>query len=151
MGKKLFMMATALLILGICLPLTACAQTRILADFPSGTGVEKVFINKMMLNMGLPRKEFFNYRNMFGDIQGMEVYNCENGAIISSVKSKIENVLKIYHAEVMIESEDEGEKSMIYTLFDEKNIEKPIGMAIINYEGNTVNIVILHGDVLLTQ
>lgn len=145
------MVVIAFIIMATYLPLTSCAQTRILSDFPSGNGVEKVFISKSMLNMGLPRKEFFNYRNMFGEVQGMEIYNCGNSSLAPSVKSKTEDFLKKYHAELMLESEDGGEKSMIYTLFEEKNKEKTVGMAIINYEGNEINIVILHGDVLIPQ
>lgn len=151
MVKKFILAACALLIIAICMPLSACAQTRILSDFPSGEGVEKVFISKTMLNLGMPRKEFFKYGNMFGEVQGMEVYNCDNSSLIPVVESKVDDLLKKYHAEVMLESEDGGERSMIYTLFESKKKDKTVGMAIINYEGKEVNIVIMHGDILVTQ
>lgn len=147
MRKKFLILIAALVVFAICTPLTACSQTRILTDFPTGSGVEKVFISKAMLNMGLPRKEFFNYKNMFGEVQCMEVYNCENSSLVDPVKSKIDGMLKKYHAEIMLESEEENESSRIYTLFEEKR-EKTLGLAIINFEGDDINIVILHGDVL---
>lgn len=151
MAKKFFMIAAALIIMAVCMSVTASAQTRLLSDFPSGNGVEKVYISEAMLNLGLPRKEFFKYRDMFGEVKAMEVYNCENQTLTSSVKSKIEAVLKKYHAELALESEEGEELSNIYILFDEKNKETAVGMAIINYGGKTVNIVILHGDVLLKK
>lgn len=129
--------------------LCACSHNRILSDLPSGEGVEKVYISEALINMGLQNhKNTFNYEGMNGDIQGVEVYNCSNTSLSSLVKSKIEEILKKYKADIMIESQENGETSKIYTLYDEKAKEKRIGMAIIEENNTEINVVILHGAYL---
>lgn len=146
MGKKICNLIIALIFSSICISLNACAQSRILADLPSGNGIEKVYINKALVNMGgQSKKETFNYEGMTGDIQGIEVYNCENASLIPSIKTKINDILKQYNAEVVIESEENGETSEIYTLYDKKEKDKSIGMAIIESGVAEINIVIIHG------
>ncbi|MCH5219972.1 MAG: DUF4252 domain-containing protein [Muribaculaceae bacterium] len=146
MEKKICNLIIAFIFISICIPLNACAQSRILADLPSGNGVEKLYINKALVNMGVQnKKETFNYEGMTGDIQGIEMYSCENASLTPSIKIKIDEILKQYNAVVMIESEENGETSEIYNLYDKKEKGKSIGMAIIESGDTKIDIVIIHG------
>ena len=148
MKSKFFLWIAVFMIMMLCIPLTACSQTRILSDLPSGNGVEKVFVNKAMINMGgqMVGDMMGVYRDMIGDVEGVEVYSCSNSSLISSAKTQMEEILKKYKAEILVESEENGETSNIYTLYREKNKENPIGLAIIESDGNNINIVIIHGS-----
>lgn len=143
------MWTAALVIMIACIPLTACSQTRILSDLPSGNGVEKVFVNEAMINMGggsMVGGLMGMYRDMIGDVKGIEIYSCTNPSIISTAKAGLEEILKKYKAEVLMESEEDGETSNIYTVYEENKKDNPIGMAIVNVEGNELNIVVIHGS-----
>lgn len=148
MKSKFFLWIAVFMIMMLCIPLTACSQTRILSDLPSGNGVEKVFVNKAMINMGgqMVGDMMGVYRDMIGDVEGVEVYSCSNSSLISSAKTQMEEILKKYKAEILVESEENGETSNIYTLYREKNKENPIGLAIIESDGNNINVVIIHGS-----
>lgn len=147
MKKKVLNRFAAFVLLAICLPFTACSQSRILADFPSGAGVEKVYLNKNLVAMGMQNlHNSFDYGgSVSGSIQGIEVYNCNNAELAASVKDKIDQVVKKYNAQIMIEAEDGNQTSIICNLYNEKEQTMPIGMAIIEYEGKEINVVILHG------
>lgn len=146
MKRKLFNWLTAFILILLCTPLCACSQTRILSDLPSGNGVEKVYLGKALVNMGMQNlNNSFCYEGMSGGVEGIEVYSCENGELSASVKDKIDEVLRKFNAEVMIETEEDGETSVIYNIYDDKDKKKPIGMAVMEYEGDKINIVILHG------
>ena len=127
-------------------PLAACAQTRILSQLPSApSGVEKVYLSKAMLNMGSHYSIPFKYGNFVGDIEGLEKYECTNKSMIPSVKKQIDDILKNYYTEVLVETEEGGEISKVLALFDKENHEDSLGMAIVEYTSDEVNIVILHG------
>ena len=147
MKKKHLTSFAALILFAICLPVTACSQSRILADFPSGAGVEKVVLNKTLVGMGMQNLyNSFDYGgNVSGSVEGIEVYNCGNTELAATVKAKIDELVKKYNAQVVIEAEEGDHTSIICNLYNEKEQKKPIGMAIIEYEGNEINIVILHG------
>ena len=146
MKRKLFNRIAALILISLGTSFSACSQTRVLSDLPSGNGVEKVYLGKALVNMGLQNlNNSFCFEGLSGGVQGIEVYSCENGELTASVKDKIDEVLRKFNAEVMIETEEDGETSIIYNIYEDKDKKNPIGMAVIEYEGNEINVVILHG------
>lgn len=150
--KKFFFKWIAALpfVVALLIPLSACSQTRILADFPTGNNIEKVYVSKAMVQMGMQDMAMLGYGAMEGDVEAIEVYSCENDGLAPSVRSQLEEVLARYHAELLVESEDDDETAAIYTLFDEKDKGKSIGMAIIEADDGDLNIVIIHGDIRLS-
>ena len=146
MKRKLLNRIAALILIVLCIPFSACSQTRVLSDLPSGNGVEKVYLGKALVNMGMQNlNNSFSYEGMSGGVQGIEAYSCENDELSASVKDKVDEVLRKFNAEVMIETEEDGETSIIYNIYEDKDKKKPIGMAVVEYEGDKINVVILHG------
>ena len=148
MKSRFFILSAALVLMMVCLPLTACSQTRILTDLPAGNGVEKAYVSKAMIDMGgnMVGDMMAMYRDMIGDIQSVEIYSCSNPSLISSANKEMDKILKKYKAEILVESEENGEISNIYILYQKKGKEDPIGLTILNSDGKEFNVVIVHGS-----
>ena len=148
MKNRIFIMSAALVLMVVCLPLTACSQTRILTDLPSGNGVEKTYVSKAMINMGgsMVGDMMELYRDMIGDLESVEIYSCSNPSLMSSARQQMDKILKKYKAEILVESEENGEISNIYTLYQEKGKKEPMGLAILDSDGKELNVVIIHGN-----
>lgn len=153
--KRNILTIALLLLSALLMPLTACSQVRILTDFPSGQGIEKVYISKSMVNLGLDLadKSLGSYKNSVKNTEGVEVYSCDNPSMIPIIKDKLETLINNYYAEIMIESIDENETSTIYALYNDKDRKNSIGIAIIDDDNrnNEINIVIIHGKVNLNN
>ncbi|MCH5318570.1 MAG: DUF4252 domain-containing protein [Paramuribaculum sp.] len=146
--NKLTKVIIAILI-AFCLPLGACAQTRLLQTLPSGNGVNKIFLNKGMINLAL--KSTASSLKVFSDTDYIEVYNCENAELCTKALEEIEKMLKEYDAETLIETQDQSDSVLIYQLFEIKDGKEPFAIALIQTEKNQdskikeLNIVIVHG------
>lgn len=147
--KKIVLTALALM----CMPLMACSQTRLLTDMPTGKGIEKVYISKTMIGMAgnIADNSLGELKDAIKDINGIEVYSCEDKNLFRRVKARVTGMVDKYHAEVALESVDDQEESVIYMLYNETDKTKPIGMAIVSYEKNEINIVVIHGSIDLAK
>lgn len=155
MKQKILNKLTILVFTVICMPLMACSQTRILSDLPTGNGVEKVYIGNAMIkmagNMGMAGNSLGEFKDAIKDIKGIEVYDCENKSLIPTARNKFAELVKKYHAEIILESEEENETAVIYILMEEKDPAKPMGMAIMSTEKGEISIVIIHGTIDLNK
>lgn len=142
------MKAKILLLLAMILPLWACSQTRMLSSFPTGDGITKVYIGPAMMKLseGMVNKYASGYSDVIKEIKSVEVYSCENKSKCAAVTAEFEKLLKSYNTEQMVESEEDGERSLIYMVMD-KNNEEIGGMLIFNSEPGEVNIVAINGKI----
>ncbi|MBD5257441.1 MAG: DUF4252 domain-containing protein [Barnesiella sp.] len=145
---KLIMKAKLLLLLAIMLPLWACSQTRMLNSLPTGDGITKVYIGPAMMKLsgGMVDKYASEYSNVIKDIKSVEVYSCENKLKCALVIAEFEKLLTKYNTEQMVESEEGGERSLIYIIMDKDN-EEIGGMLIFNSEPGEVDIVAINGKI----
>lgn len=149
MKMKFFTKITLLFLMVACLPLSACSQSRILSGLPTGQGVDKVYVSKAMVKMGanIGANALGSYKDGIKEIEGIEIYSCGNKSLFPSVKSQINVLMEKYNADIMIETEECDETSAIYTLYKDKEKQQTLGMAIVSYEAEGIDVVIIHGNV----
>lgn len=145
---KFIMKAKILLLLAMMLPLWACSQTRMLSSLPSGDGITKVYIGPALMKLsGASVNNYVpQYSDVIKDVKSIEVYSCENRSKCKTVVEEFDKILLKYDTEQLVESEEDGERSLIYMVID-KNSGDMGGILIFNSEPGEVNIVAINGKI----
>lgn len=145
--KKAFTKLCVVFLLALCLPVLAKAQSAILNDLPQGDGVSKMYINKSMIQLGadLASSSLGQYKDIFKEIEGIEIYSCDKGALARKANDAFQKVLKKRNIETMVYNEEKKEISAIYTVTN--NQGQLEGMIIYNYEPGELSIIVIHGNI----
>lgn len=144
--KKAFTKFCVVLFIVLCLPVLAKAQSSILNDMPQGDGVTKMYINKSMIKLGadIASSSLGQYKDIFKEIEGIEIYSCDKGALARKANDAFQKVLKNKNIETMAYSEEKKEVTAIYTVTN--NQGQPQGMIIYSYEPGELSIIVIHGN-----
>lgn len=108
-----------LIIAAMCAGIS-CRAEKIFEALASNPHVESVYVGKSMMNMA---RSFLSADNdpdtksalkAVKDINSIEIINCENGSAIKSVREQARKILAKLKLEVMLETKDGNESTVIY-------------------------------------
>lgn len=130
----------------------ASCQTQFLSALPSGEGIEKVYLSKMMLSMmnrdgDLLGNDFM--KDILGGDNSLEVYECSKQDLIPSILESYDKIMQKYDKQILVEEENSLNKNMIYLLYSKGEDTTPIGMVISDVSETSLSITIITGKINL--
>ncbi len=155
MLKKLKLKLMAIMIAFLAIPMTSCAQSRLLSTLPSGDGVEKIYIGSALIKLGsqiavMSSPDVRKYSDLIKEVKSVEVYNCDNRGKLKAVRSEFDKLRKTSKCEELMLAEDGDEISAIYT-FTTPGESTPGGLIIFNDDKDDISIVVIHGAIDLEK
>lgn len=129
--------------------LTAQAQDAIFHKYEDTKGVSTVFISKTMLRM-MSNSNIGNIKitSVAGKLDGMRILNCDKPALATQIGQDIKRMLKTEGFEVVMQINDDGEKTIIY----QKELSKGRNtFSLLNDEKDEISFISISGAVTLND
>lgn len=136
----------------VFLPCMASAQTRLLADLPSGPNVSRVNISETMIKIGtaaIPINAVGPYVALIKSPKNIEIYSCAaDKNTKNEASTQFMNMLKGLDYEELLTAEEFGEVNNIYMVYQTDKAtgkREASSMIVYNSDPNNLNIVVIHG------
>lgn len=138
------------LVVALLMPVMVLAQEKYLDKFPNGTNIESVYLSKNMINVTLNElqsdPQFELCKNLFSDLNGMEVYTCNDTAKLEEISKMLSQLVEAKKATLYAEEKTEESQAQIYTVTNSGESQDD-ALILCQITPQDAFIMVMHGDI----